>query len=69
MQTRLQSAAESVLNVLIGYGVAVVSQLFIFPPYGIHISLSTNLWLGMWFTVISLIRSYGVRRFFNWLHK
>ena len=69
MQTKTQSLIESLVNILIGYGVAVASQVVIFPWFGIRVSVSDNLWIGAWFTVISLIRSYGLRRFFNWLHQ
>jgi hypothetical protein len=65
MQTRLGSFIESIINILIGYFFALGSQLIIFPLVGIHVSLSTNLWIGLWFTIISLIRSYFVRRYFN----
>lgn len=64
-QSRLESLMESVANICIGYGIALASQLVLFPLYGIHISLSTNLWIGFWFTLISLIRSYALRRWFN----
>jgi hypothetical protein len=68
MQTRLASFLESVVNILIGYGVAVGSQLVIFPLFGIHIPMSDNLLIGAWFTAISLARSYVVRRAFNAWH-
>lgn len=67
MQTRLQSAIESVANVLVGYLVALASQLVVFPMFGIDIPLSSNLAIGAWFTVISLVRSYVLRRWFNGL--
>lgn len=64
-QSRAMSAVESVANVAIGYGVAVASQIAIFPLFGVHLPLSDNLLIGAWFTVISLARSYVVRRVFN----
>lgn len=64
-QTRLGSLIESLMNIVIGYGVALASQIVIFPLFDIHISLSTNMWIGAWFTVISLVRSYVIRRWFN----
>jgi len=67
-QSRIQSAVESVANVVVGYGVAVASQVAIFPFFGIHIPLSSNLAIGAWFTAISLLRSYVLRRWFNGLH-
>lgn len=65
MQSRRHSALESVANVAIGYGVAVASQIVIFPMFGIHIPLGDNLLIGLWFTAISIFRSYSLRRVFN----
>lgn len=65
MQSRRASMIEAVANVAIGYVVAILSQLAVFPLFGIHIPLSANLWIGAWFTVISLVRSYALRRWFN----
>jgi len=45
--------------------VALASQVIIFPMFGIYVSLSTNLGIMFWFTLISIIRSYVVRRWFN----
>lgn len=64
-QSRTASLFESITNVAIGYSVALASQFVIFPQYGIHISLSDNIAIGLWFTVISIGRSYAVRRIFN----
>jgi hypothetical protein len=69
MQTRLQSFIESLLNVAIGYGVALSAQILIFPLFEIHISFSDNLLIGLFFTVISIIRGYLVRRLFNHIHR
>ena len=66
-QSRIQSAIESVANVVVGYAVAIVSQIAVFPWFGIDIPLSSNLAIGAWFTVISLVRSYVLRRWFNGL--
>ena len=67
-QSKALSAIESLANVAVGYGVAILSQLLVFPMFGIHIPLSSNLAIGAWFTVISLARSYAIRRWFNGLH-
>ena len=64
-QTRIMSAVESVANVAIGYGVAVLTQLAVFPLFGLHASLADNLAIGAVFTVVSLVRSYALRRVFN----
>lgn len=67
MQTKFQSFIEACANVLVGYGVAILSQIAIFPLFGIYVPLSSNLAIGAWFTVISLVRSYVLRRWFNGL--
>lgn len=64
-QSKRHSLLESVVNILVGYGVAIVSQLVIFPQFGIHIPIADNLLIGVWFTLISLVRSYLLRRWFN----
>ena len=65
MQTRLMSVLESTANIVVGYGVAVITQLLVFPLFGIAASLSDNLVIGLIFTAGSLGRSYALRRFFN----
>ena len=64
-QTKLGSLIESLMNIIIGYGVAIVSQILVFPLFNIHFSLETNLRIGAGLTVISLVRSYVIRRWFN----
>lgn len=65
MQSKLGSFIESLVNVLIGYGVAVVAQKYVFAIVGIHISWNTTFVIGFWMTIISIIRSYLIRRLFN----
>ena len=65
MQSRVESLLESSINILIGYIVAVLSQLLIFPIFNIYVPLSDNLLIGAYFTAISLLRSYIIRRYFN----
>lgn len=69
MQTRRQSMIETAVSVAIGYVVALLSQLAIFPLFGIHATMTDNLLIGAWFTIISIVRGYYVRRFFNWMHR
>ena len=65
-QSRLGSLIESVVNIAIGLIVALVSQLIVFPLVGIHdVAFSTNLEIAAYFTAISLVRSYVIRRWFN----
>lgn len=64
-QSRLHSAFESITNIVIGFSVALVSQILIFPLFDIHVGLETNLGISAWFTAISIVRSYVLRRAFN----
>ncbi len=64
-QSRLMSLVESVANVLVGYGVAVLTQILIFPIFGLHTTLAQNLTMGGLFTGISICRSFLLRRLFE----
>jgi len=66
-QSRWMSLVESVTNVLVGYIVAVTTQYWVFPLFGLHATLQDNLTFGLVFTVVSLIRSYLLRRAFEGL--
>ena len=65
MQSRWMSFVEAVTNIVVGYGLAVLTQIIVFPLFGLHASLSDNLLMGAAFTTISLVRSYVLRRLFN----
>ncbi|WLS08482.1 hypothetical protein Q9314_01505 [Shinella sumterensis] len=64
-QSRLMSLVESVANVAVGYGVAVVTQILIFPIFGLHTTLAQNLKMGAIFTIVSIARSFALRRVFE----
>jgi hypothetical protein len=65
MQSKKFSLIESISNVLIGYWVSFISQLLVFPLFNIHVPIKDNLYIGLWFTGISIARSYILRRTFN----
>ncbi|MBD8531550.1 MULTISPECIES: hypothetical protein [unclassified Massilia] len=65
MQTRLGSLIEAIINVIIGFAINFTANMFIFPLFGFHITPGANLALGAIYTVISVARSYCVRRWFN----
>jgi len=65
IQSKKHSFIESLGNVIIGYIVAIISQIVIFPFFGIDITIQDNLWIGLWFTGVSISRSYILRRFFT----
>jgi len=64
-QSRAMSLVESVANVIVGYGVAVMTQILIFPIFGLHTTLAQNLKMGAIFTIVSIARSFALRRVFE----
>jgi len=64
-QSRTVSLVEAVTNVAIGYGVAVATQILVFPLFGMHMTWAENLKLAAAFTLISIIRSFALRRLFE----
>lgn len=67
-QSKKWSMIEVVVSVAIGYFVALLTQLLVFPFMRIPVSWEQNFQIGAIFTVVGVARSYFVRRFFNWLH-
>jgi predicted membrane protein len=65
MQNKKRSLLESLFNIGIGYIISISTQLVLFPLIGIETSFKQNLLIGVFFTLISIIRSYFVRRLFN----
>lgn len=64
-QSCLMSLVEAVTNVVVGYGVAVMAQIVVFPLFGLRASLTDNLLIGAIFTAASIARSYSLRRVFE----
>lgn len=64
-QSRTMSLAEALANVAVGFIIAVLTQRAVFPLFGIETPWSTDLAIGALFTVVSIVRSYLMRRFFE----
>ena len=67
MQSRLESFIEAWANVLVGYLVATFANYWLLPLWGYDVSMRASLEIGLAFTVVSLARSYILRRWFNGL--
>ena len=67
MQSRLMSAIEASTNVLIGYLVSVAANIIILPMFGYDVTVTDSFVIGLAFTAVSLVRSYVLRRAFNWI--
>jgi hypothetical protein len=65
MQTKVHSLIESLTNVAVGYIVSLAGQILIFPLFGIDVPIRDNILIGVAFTVLSIARSYYLRRIFN----
>ena len=64
-QTRLGSLIEAFMNVLIGFGINFAANLVILPMFGYTPTLWDNFQIGLLYTVVSIARSYIIRRWFN----
>jgi len=65
MQSKKHSIYESISNLIVGFIISMLSLYLIFPILNIESSTQQNFIITVYFTVISLIRSYVIRRFFN----
>jgi len=59
------SLVEAATNVVVGYGIAVATQLVVFPWFGLPARVSDALAIGAVFTGLSLARGYALRRVFE----
>lgn len=64
-QTKLGSLYEALFNVAIGFTINFIANLFILPLVGFHISIGQNFFIGVLYTIVSVARSYVIRRWFN----
>ena len=65
MQSKRESMVESLTSTTIGIIIGIVLNLIILPIFGYPVSVVDSLWISVIFTVISIIRSYIIRRWFN----
>lgn len=66
-QTKLGSFAEAWANIAVGFGINYCANLLVLPWFGYNVTPKAALGIGVVFTVISLVRSYVLRRWFNGL--
>lgn len=65
-QSRTDSFMEAVVNIAIGLVISTVANHFVLPAVlNVHMTLGQNVVISVIFTVISLARSYTIRRLFN----
>lgn len=64
-QTRLGSFAEAWFNVAVGFGINFLGNIYILPLFGLEVTAGQAFNIGLIFTVISVARSYALRRIMN----
>ena len=67
-QSQRASALEALLNILIGFWISVVANIVLLPLWGYHVSATQGIEIGLAFTLVSFLRSYLLRRLFNYFH-
>ena len=61
----MHSLSESVANTAVGLVIAFFAQKLICWAYNIQLSSKQNMIMVFWMTIISVLRSYAVRRIAN----
>lgn len=64
-QSRIMSLVEAGTNVVVGYALAIATQIVVFPWFGIDTGLTEHLTIGLAFVGVSLVRGYLLRRLFE----
>jgi len=64
-QTKLDSLLETLTNIAIGAVIALITQIIWYPIIGKHFTFAENLMTTGFFTMVSIIRMYTIRRVFN----
>lgn len=64
-QTRLSSFYEVCISTFIGFGLSLVLQTILSQVYHLNTSTSANVQITLWFTILSIVRGYVIRRWFN----
>lgn len=64
-QTKLGSLIEVSINIAIGFAINFTANILIFPLFGFDLSVGANFLMGVLYTLISVVRSYIIRRWFN----
>lgn len=64
-QSPTMSLVESITNVVIGFLLAFLTQVTVFPMLGLVVSFGDNVLIGSIFTLVSIIRSFALRRLFE----
>jgi hypothetical protein len=59
------SLAEAIANVMVGFAVALLTQIIVLPLFNVEVTLGENLAIGSLFALASICRSFVLRRVFE----
>lgn len=65
MQSKKESFIETLTSVFVGWLIGVILNMLVLPLFDYDITVIDSLWVSLIFTVVSVIRGYIIRRFFN----
>ena len=65
MQSKKQSLIETLTSVFLGWFISFIANMLVLPLFGYNINLTDGLLISIIFTIISIVRGYVVRRWFN----
>ena len=65
MQTKKNSLIESITQTIIGLFTSIILQMILYPLMGIPVTFKQNIIITIVFFIVSIIRGFIVRRYFN----
>ena len=65
MQSKRESMIETLTNVGMGWLISFIASMLVLPLFGYNINLTDGILISIIFTIISIVRGYLIRRFFN----
>lgn len=71
LQSRKASLVEAVANTMIGLIIAYFMNILLYTAYHVQVAGGTVFAITMWMTLVSVIRSFVLRRLWNsewWKH-
>lgn len=64
-QSKKLSSIEAITNTVVGLITSFLIQLVIYPTMDIKVSVNQNIIITLVFFIVSFLRGYLLRRFFN----
>ena len=62
--SRVKSLIEAIFNIFVGFSINFVANIIVLPYFGFAASTKVYFMIGLVYTIISIARSYLLRRLF-----